>query len=262
MKSIIEYIAKETHGKAYKSHRFCFDKEVPLPSLSYDDSQTFTIRNDKYGETAPKKETTFLGNLAHTLQKNEKPIFSYFLDGSRRIYKVDDIEYQKRIFPIVGGQIGVACCERKAPDSFGKAIMEKHLVLSMPSAADLGMHQEQFLGRLTQQLNNSEKLQRLGVQLSTILKYEAKKADKDKEEYMNLGTATIQDKMIECEKKVVDELVKKNLLNEDCYLIKDGSLQYPVSSKSDFRELAKYKSNYRRVIGVSKSFNPEFSKER
>ena len=140
--------------------------------------------------------------------------------------------------------------------------MEKHLVLSMPSAADLGQHQDQFLGRLTQQLNNSEKLQRLGVQLSTILKYEAKKADKDKEEYMNLGTATIQDKMIECEKKVVDQLVKKNLLNQDCYLIKDGSLQYPVSSKSDFRELAKYKANYRRVIGVSKSFNPEFSKDR
>jgi hypothetical protein len=100
------------------------------------------------------------------------------------------------------------------------------------------------------------------LQLSTILKYEAKKSDKDKEEYINLGTATIQDKMIECEKMVVDELVRKNLLHEDCYLIKDGSLQYPVSSKSDFRELAKYKANYRRVVGVSKSFNPEFSKDK
>jgi len=262
MKSIIEYIAEETHGKAYKSHRFCFDKEVPLPSLTYDESQTFTIRNDKYGETAPKKATSSLENLAKSLQREEEPIFSFFLDGSRRIYKVDDIEYQKRIFPIVGGQIGVACCERKSKDLFGKAILERHLVLSMPSAADLGQHHDLALGKMARDINASDRLQRLGLQLSTILKYEAKKSDKDKEEYMNLGTATIQDKMIECEKKVVDELVRKNLLHEDCYLIKDGSLQYPLSSKSDFRELAKYKANYRRVVGVSKSFNPEFSKDK
>lgn len=262
MKSIIEYIANETHGKAYKSHRYCFDKELPLPSLTYDDNQTFTIRNDRYGETAPKKATSSLESLAKSLQKQENPIFSFFLDGSRRIYKVDDIEYQKRIFPIVGGQIGVACCQRKSPDVFGKVILEKHLVLSVPSAADLGQHQDLALGKLVKDINSSERLQRLGLQLSTILKYEARKADRGKEEYMNLGTATIQDKMIEFEKRVVDELVRKNLLHEDCYLIKDGSLQYPVATKSDFKELAKYKANYRRVVGVSKSFNPEFSKDK
>lgn len=260
--SIIEYIAKETHGKAYKSHRFSFDKEMPLPSLTYDDNQTFTLRNDRYGETAPQKTTKSLESLAKSLQNQEKSIFSFFLDGSRRIYKVDDIEYQKRIFPIVGGQIGVACCERKAPDIFKKAILEKHLVLSVPSAADLGMHHDLALGKLVENINSLEKLQRLGLKLSTILKYEAKKADKDKEEYMNLGTATIQDKMIECEKKVVDQLVRKNLLHEDCYLVKDGSLQYPIASKGDFKDLAKYKANYRRVIGISKSFNPEFSKDK
>ena len=49
------------------------------------------------------------------------------------------------------------------------------------------------------------------------------------------------------------------MLNQDTYLIKDGSLQYQkVPKSSDFRELAKYKNNYRRVVGVSKSFNPEF----
>lgn len=262
MDAILEHIAKETNGKTFKSHKFCFDKELPIPSLNYEDNQTFTIRNDKYGETAPKKETTYLGDFAKRIQKEEKPIFSYFLDGSRRIYKVDDIEYQKRIFPIAGGQIGVACCERKSVDIFRKTFLEKHIVLSIPSAADLGFHHEQFLGRLTQQLNDSERLQRLGIKISTILKYTAKKADKDKEEYMDLAKQTIQEKMIECEKKVVSELAKKNLLNEDCYLIKDGSLQYPQSSKSDFKELGTYKSNYRRVIGVSKSFNPEFSKDK
>lgn len=263
MKSIIEYIAKETHGKVYKSHRFCFDREVPLPSLTYDDNQAFTIRNDRYGETAPKKTTTSLENLAKSLQKHEKPIFSFFLDGSRRIYKVDDIEYQKRIFPIVGGQIGVACCQRKSSDVFEKAILEKHLVLSVPSAAYLGQHHDLELNRLVKEINASERLKRMGLDLSSIMKYPANKSDNaDKEKYFDLGTQEIQQMMVECEKKVVDKLVKKNLLNEDCYLIKDGSLQYPVATKGDFKELAKYKANYRRVIGVSKSFNPEFSKDK
>lgn len=41
------------------------------------------------------------------------PLFKYFLDGSRRVYKVDDIQYDKKVFPIVSGQISVACCGRE-----------------------------------------------------------------------------------------------------------------------------------------------------
>jgi hypothetical protein len=41
-----------------------------------------------------------------------------------------------------------------------------------------------------------------------------------------LGIATIQDEMIETEKKIVASLYNKNLINANKYLIKDGSLQY------------------------------------
>lgn len=263
MHKIIDFLATETQGKTYKSHRFCYDNEFQLPSLSYEESQSFTIRNDKYGETAKPKTTKLLKPLADKLQSNDISIFRYFLDGSRRIYKIDDIEYQRRIFPIVGGQIGVACCERISPSIFKKTIVEKHLVLSIPSAASMGLHPNQFLNRIVQQINNQGRLKRLGMKLSTILKYQAKKTEKGKEEYYNLGKATIQDMMIECEKKVVKQLVHKNLLNQDTYLIKDGSLQYQKVYKStDFKELVKYKNNYRRVVGISKSFNPEFLKDR
>jgi len=263
MNKILEYIAKQTNATSYyKSHRFCFDAEFNLPSLAYDDSPTFTIKNDMYGENAPHKTTKSLQSLAKRLQKENSSLFSFFLDGSRRVYKVDDIEYQKRIFPIVGGQIGVACCNRKAPDSFGKAIVERHFVLSMPSIATSGeQHPSQFLGRLTQNLNEIERIKRLGIKFSDIMTYKSDKSDGGREEYMDRGTAIIQDKMIDCEKKVVDDLVRKSLLTQDNYLIKDGSLQYQRSG-GDFKEMAKYKSNYRRVIGVSKSFNPEFSKDK
>lgn len=262
MERVLKYIADETNGKTFKSHRFCYDNELKIPSLAYDESQTFTILNGKNGENAFEKVTKSLKILADRLQKEESPLFSYFLDGSRRIYKVDDIEYQKRIFPIVGGQIGVACCRRNSPDNFGKAVLERHLVLSLPRHAISGEpHEQQFLFRLAQKLNEMERIQRLGIKFSQIMTYSTDKNDKGREEYADRGTAVIQDKMIECEKKVVDDLAKKNMLNQDNYLIKDGSLQYQNAS-GDFKEMARYKSNYRRVVGVSKSFNPEFVKDR
>jgi hypothetical protein len=261
MVGILDHIANETGGKPYKSHRFCFDAELKIPRLNYEDNQEFTIRKDKYGETDTSQKTKNLENFSKQIQA-EKPLFSYFLDGSRRVYKVDDIEYSKRLFPVVGGQIGVACCERKSARDFGKAILENHLVLALPTYVQSGQnHPEQFLTRLVTQINETEKLKRLNIEFDEILTYKSDTLEKN-ENYMDRGTAKIQDKMIECEKKVVDELAKKNLLNPDNYLIKDGSLQYSKTGSGDFRELAKYRSNYRRVVGVSKSFDPEFLKDK
>lgn len=58
---------------------------------------------------------------------------------------------------------------------------------------------------------------------------------------------------------MVAELVKAGKLNQDNYLLKDGSLEYkPMKSgREDLRTLQKIKHNYKWVIGVSKSFNPE-----
>lgn len=262
MDRILEHIATETNGKTYKSHRFCYDVEINVPSLAYDDRQTFTILNDRNAENAPEKTTKSLKKLADKIQKEQKPLFSYFLDGSRRIYKVDDIEYKKRIFPIIGGQIGVACCQRKAVDNFGKAKLEQHFVLSLPRIATSGeQHETQFIGRLIEKVNKLDRLTRFGIKISDILLYPSDASDNGREEYANRGTTLIQDKMIECEKKVIDNLSKQDLLNMDNYLIKDGSLQYQKTS-GDFKELAKYKTNFRRVVGVSKSFNPEFVKDK
>ena len=68
--------------------------------------------------------------------------------------------------------------------------------------------------------------------------------------------------MIDTEKKVVSLLSTQNRLNENNYLVKDGSLQYKPMKTGDYKDLAKIRTNYRWVIGVSKSFNPEFSKDK
>ena len=63
--------------------------------------------------------------------------------------------------------------------------------------------------------------------------------------------------MIENEKKIVAELVTSNTLNPEAYLIKDGSLEYKKMGSGNYRDLSIIKTNYKRVVGVSKSFNPE-----
>ena len=75
------------------------------------------------------------------------------------------------------------------------------------------------------------------------------------------GIAKIQDEMVECEKSIVSSLVAKRLLNQDNYLIKDGSIQYKPMKSGDYKELSRIRNNYRHVIGVSKKFNPNLMKD-
>ncbi|MDR3111415.1 MAG: hypothetical protein LBU65_17225 [Planctomycetaceae bacterium] len=60
-------------------------------------------------------------------------------------------------------------------------------------------------------------------------------------------------------KKLVAELVGERKLNQDNYLIKDGSLEYRPTQKdkTDKKSYQTFKHNYRWVLGASKNFNPE-----
>ena len=259
MGAILSVLEKETGGTCYKSYKYCFDS-VEIPTLTYEDSPTIPVK--EYGETDTTLKTSkSLKEYAKEIQKNSKPLFRYFLDGSRRIYKVDDITLNKRIFPIIGGQIGVACCEREGPSDFRKVVLENDLVLALPTVADAdGTNNELFFNSLTTKLNGLPKLHKYNLTFSKILRYSSQQLKGD-QKYDKLGIAKIQDEMIECEKKLVAQLVAKNLLNQNNFLLKDGSLQYTPLKTGDYRELSKIKSNYRCVVGVSKSFNPELCKD-
>ncbi|MCD9188943.1 MAG: hypothetical protein LUM44_21175 [Pyrinomonadaceae bacterium] len=261
MNGILEHIAEKTSGKAYKSFRYCYDKEVNVPTVAYDDHETYILKRGQIAESDKDiKQVKKLADYAKELSK-VKPLFSYFLDGSRRVYKIDDIQYQNRLFPVLGGQIGVACCIRPNRESFSVKEIERLLVLSLPSLSTTReKHRKQFLDRLTKEINQHPRLTKFGLKFDEILQYNSDQAKKDVEEYMKRGTATIQDKMTAVEKSTVALLTQKRFLDVDNYLIKDGSLQYS-NPPSDMRELAKYKENFRRVVGVSKSFNPELTKD-
>lgn len=256
MAKIMQIIAKETNGKSYNTEKYSFDT-IGMPSFDYDDDGSKIMKWQVSGETTRHKKPVPLGDYARQLA-GSPPVISYFLDGSRHAYKVDDISYNKQVYPVVAGQVGVGCC-RRVDGVMHAEKFYRRLVLSLPNVCNAdGWGDEEFFAAKTVKLNKSAELKRLGIEFSAILPYTMPK-DKRKGKVEDSGIACIQDYMIQSEKEMVAELVKAGRINQNNYLLKDGSLEYkPMKTgRDDLRELQKIKHNYRWVIGVSKSFNPE-----
>jgi hypothetical protein len=251
MKKITEFIANETGGKSFKTNKYSLDGEL-RSIIDYDDFHK--AAPGRYGETTRHTDTIDLSKNVKRLQ-NDEPLFKYFLDGSRRTYRVDDIIYGQKVFPIIAGQVGVGCCKRESKQ-LKKQSLEMHNVVVLPETADKdGQYRANYFALLCEQLCAIDVLQSRNIKISEVLFYsETLKQD---ENYEDKGIAKIQDTMIEKEKQVVAELAKSNALDVNTYLLKDGSLEYKVMKSGNYKELAKIKNNYRFCIGASKSFNPE-----
>ena len=261
MPKIIAYIADKTGGVNYGTYKYSFEG-VEVPSVVYDDNQEIAVSRKQIGETdRGLKEPKSLVEKANKIKEQDEPLFKCFLDGSRRTYKVDDIAYNDRIYPIVAGQIGVGCCARKSPPHFEKVSLLKQNVLVLPDCADKDGREDYFYNNLRKKINEIDIVKKRGIKIDKILSY-PDKALNEGEKYEHKGIAKIQDEMIEKEKELVIQLVEQGKLNFDSYLLKDGSLEYKDVKKYSDRELSKIKSNCRCVVGVSKIFNPELCKDK
>ena len=257
---IMPILAQATGGKSYKAHKYSLE-HAEIPYIDYGED---TIVWERTAETEPKKNYVPLYDLSLNLIRNDVNRFSYFLDGSRHVYKVDDIAFKKpggrtAIYPIVAGQIGVGCC-RRCGKKLIRESFEYECDISVPDIADSdGING--FFPATVKKLNECDDVQRLNISFKKIIPY--KTANVDQKKYEDKGTARIQDRMIELEKEAVAALVRKEKLNQDNYLIKDGSLEYRPSrdEKKDGRKAMIFKNNYNWVLGVSKNFNPEICKD-
>jgi len=265
MGRILDFIEEKGEGKYHclKTRKVSLDtsdNEV----LSYDDKKASTTKTSKFAESDKRLVATT--KIDRRLIEMSRPIFTYFLDGSRHIYKVDDIAIGKKIFPFMAGQIIVGCCERKDRDTFKPfGSISNKLVLALPDDFDYDDNRDNFC-RLYCELIN-EKIKDLpfvaqnNISFSKILLYKTDQKDPsnpDKDTYKNRGTAKIQSEMTDEEQRVVAFLCKNNKLDDEHYLIKDGSLEYnPSFSNNRDSERTMQRENYRYVVGVSKSFDPE-----
>lgn len=257
MPKIMEIIAKETRGTSYNTYKYSFDS-IGLPSIVYDDDSNKIMKWQDCAETVKYTKSVDLKLLADRIA-GDLPLIHYFLDGSRHVFKVDDIAYNKQVFPVVAGQIGVGCCERVDKKMHPKAFY-RELVLALPDKSNAdGWDDAAYFASKVKKLNESEELQRLNLKFSAIISYPTSKVGAPETKFEDRAIGVIQNYMIEAEKRMVAELVKKKLLGQDSYLLKDGSLEYKImkSGREDLRTLQRIKHNYNWVIGVSKSFNPE-----
>jgi len=249
-------LAEATGGKSYKAHKYPIDY-ADRPSIDYGDSEIIWKRR---AETTQHRTYVDLLGLSKKLASRDDQILSYFLDGSRRVFKVDDIAYVQSggrsiIYPVIAGQIGVGCCHR-VNKKVVPVQLKREFVLSMPDVADAD-GKPGFWPATAKKLSECDELKRLGIEFAAILPYKTSKNDDKK--FEDRATACVQDRMIESEKKLVADLVREGKLNQNNYLVKDGSLEYRPTKedKADKKRYQTFKNNYNWVIGVSKNFNPE-----
>lgn len=257
---VMDVLAVATGGKSYKAHKYGLD-HAEIPYIDYGEDSTIWEKN---AETKPTKNYVPLYELSRDISKREFTLLKYFLDGSRRVYKVDDIAFKMSggrtaIYPVIAGQIGIGCCKRENK-KIKKELYEYECDISVPDIADSD-GRKGFFPATVIKLNNCPELKRLNIEFKNLLPY--KTANVERKKYEDKGTACIQDRMIELEKEAVANLVRNKKLDQNNYLIKDGSLEYRPSKeeKRDKRKSAIFKNNYNWVLGVSKSFNPEICKD-
>lgn len=216
-----------------------------------------------FAETDQTRKQTV--RITGTLIENTPPIFRYFLDGSRHTYKVDDIAIGKRIFPIVAGQVIVGCCERKGRDKFKKYDILQKLIMSLPDDFDDDDGGENFCRLYCENINadlaNIHFVKERGLKIARLLLYKTdgnSEFGQGKDNFKNRAVAKIQAEMTDDEQLLVADLCKKNKLDDDSWLIKDGSLEYnPRFSNLETTQWNNLRSNYSHVVGISKSFDPE-----
>lgn len=254
--NILEY---ETGGKSYKSHKYCVD-EIQDTSIEYGEASP-TLIWERSGET-DKNVKTYVSLKQLSERVKDTQLFSYFLDGSRHVYKVDDMGFKKSggriaIYPIMAGQIGVGCCRRENKQLIKEKFINE-LVVAMPETADADGKKSGFWEAMCLKLNDSAEMKKIrasGVSFAAVIPYKTVSEEKS---YNDKGIAKIQSRMMQKEQELVSHLAMEKKLYPYNYLIKDGSLEYlDYPSPNNKKEHAKYKNNYSYVIGVSKRFNPE-----
>lgn len=176
----------------------------------------------------------------------------------------------------MAGQIVVGCCYRPDRDTFKKADLENgnalitKNIISLPKLFHTKGKPEDFKRKYCEELNeyllaNNRFAASRNTKIDKIVFYKVDGttvADQsDKNRFKNSAVAQIQNEMTDQEQFLVNDLCMANKLNSSSWLIKDGSLQYnPRFSNINQAEWNNMRSNYKYVVGVSKSFDPDLLK--
>lgn len=263
MGKVTQFIQDSGEGRytCFRTQKISLDTTV-FDTITYDDKKSSHSKKSEFAETDDKRVHTV--KIPEKLLHLTKPIFTFFLDGSRHVYKIDDIGIGKKIYPFLAGQIVVGCCHRLGRDSFNKHDIRRQLVLSLPvdfNTDDDPNFANYFLTQLNLEISNLKYVQERQLKFDKLLLYKTDGGDiteSDKDKFKSRGIAVIQSEMTDDEQRLVANLCANNLLDDENFLLKDGSIEYnPRFSNLTDTEWQLMRSNYQFVVGVSKSFDPD-----
>jgi len=170
--------------------------------------------------------------------------FSFFMDGSRRTYKIGDIVLEgRKIYPVVVAQVCAGCTKRdlnKKVNAYGE-IRRKNLLLLSDK-----INEVDFL-EIRERILKTQTAQELHLD---VVRYSF---DPSKDNIpVNAAIAKANTIMHDMEINILDNIVKSGTLDTDKMLIVDGPLQFikQDTGKPEFADL------FYNVVGVSKSFDP------
>ncbi|MBQ9478486.1 MAG: hypothetical protein IJU71_02940 [Selenomonadaceae bacterium] len=241
MNGILDELMSSTaivRGQRFLSNSFCFDEELNVETTIEDGTKDGWLACAETDcSKAPRDLSRWLSKLS-----SMPSCFRYFLDGSRRVFKLDDVEFDGKIYPIAAGQIGIGCCRREGRE-LAKEFFERGLVVVLPNCAL--KHQRAYLrAELLKDINAASTLTRHRLTIDKVLLYNL---DADLS-FEAKAIAAVQNYMLERERLAVMKLIEQRKLRKGAYLIKDGSIEYRAD---DYHAGDKF--NW--VLGVAKTFN-------
>lgn len=198
---------------------------------------------DSYDMSTPFETVTDKRKRKLIFQREGYSLFQYFMDGSRRTYKIGDIVMDKsKIYPVVIAQVRAGCGWRNDERKVQKHLLDKKNLLLVTSRINESDFEEFRQRILRTPLANELDLD--------VISY---KYDRQKDlAPTNAAIAKANSIMHEMEISILSKMVKSGDLDTDKMLIVDGPLQFLKEDKGkrDFADL------FYNVVGVSKTFDP------
>ncbi len=240
MGEILRVLEDHSGGTCYQTERFTLDRYT-LPTYQ-DAGEIFS--KSKIFETDNKKRQ----NIRLDIGRTGSSLFKFFLDGSRRTYKIVDFgTADGKFVPIIAGQIGAAVCQRNN-QRLKKHRINRQNVIAIPDR--VGDEFDTIAREIPRiRIPKHKPEQSIGIDL--VLQYSVDKANSADGRFEDLAVAQIQTTMHRMEIDLISGMVASNELASNQMLMIDGSLQFiNISDK-----LAIFQD----VIGISKSFNPNLA---
>ena len=198
------------------------------------------------------------GKIEVTTRNQQLSVFSYFMDGTRKVYQFGDaVINESTMFPVVAAQLRAGCTEKDDdgdihPCSVPGSFISKNILLINEKI------NSEDLNDIKKYIENSELGQSLNL---SVLTYGVRSnrgssfnvtENQNVDEMALLAIAKASGAMHRIELQCLDVMVKSGRLSTDKMLIVDGPLQFIAEDdKSDkFAEMFCY------AVGVSKSFSP------